>query len=198
MSEKTINVANFMEKSHVNGHGARAVLWVQGCKFHCPGCFNPENQPFIEKTRVPVSEMANRILMVEGIEGVTFSGGEPFEQAAALSELAAILKENGLTVMVFTGYRYADLLAEGNPDHKALIASADMLIAGRYEQAKNTDSKIPLIGSTNQEIISLTGKIPAPDEGAPTVEIVITPDGMYLTGFPTPDDVKSFKAMAGE
>jgi len=197
MSEKRINLAYFMEKSRVNGHGARAVVWVQGCHFHCPGCFNPQNWSFSKKNLVPVSEIANKILMTDGIEGVTFSGGEPFDQAAALSELAAILKENGLTVMIFTGYTYPELLKGNRASWNALLANADMLVAGRFEQDKKV-SGVTLIGSSNQQIISLTGEIPAPEsDNIPTVERTITPDGMYLTGFPTKEMIKSFKEMAG-
>ncbi len=194
MSEKQINVAYFLEHSKVNGHGTRAVVWVQGCHFKCPGCFNPQNWSFQKKNLIPVSELANKILMIEGIEGVTFSGGEPFNQAAALGELASILKEHGLTVMVFTGYTYPELIKCDRLSWNSLLANADMLVAGRYDQDKATNA-IPLVGSSNQQIISLTGQIPAPEgNSAPSIEITITPDCMYLTGFPNKEMIESFKA----
>jgi len=197
MSEKRINLANFVERSRVNGHGVRAVVWVQGCHFHCPGCFNPENQTFTKKNLVPVSELANKILMIEGIEGVTFSGGEPFNQAAALTELAAILQEHGLTVMIFTGYTYKELKTGNRASWNALLSHADMLVSGRFIQEKAIKG-ISLIGSSNQEIVSITGKIAKPEgNSTPTIEIKITPHGIYITGFPTPALIAKIKGMYG-
>jgi anaerobic ribonucleoside-triphosphate reductase activating protein len=197
MSERRINVANFIEKSRVNGHGVRAVLWVQGCQHRCAGCFNPENQAFKENTLVSVSEMANRILMIDGIEGVTFSGGEPFNQAAALSDLAAILKEHGLTVMIFTGYAYAELIEKRRASWSNLMSNSDMLVTGRYVQEKATEG-VSLVGSSNQKVISLTGKIPNPDSNsAPSFEIVVISGVAYLTGFPSERMIAQFKAFTG-
>jgi anaerobic ribonucleoside-triphosphate reductase activating protein len=197
MSEKRINLANFIEKSRVNGPGVRAVVWVQGCHFHCPGCFNQENQSFKKKNLVSVSELAYKILMIEGIDGVTFSGGEPFNQAAALSEIAAILKEHGLTVMIFTGYTYRELKAGNRKSWNKLLAHTDLLVAGRFVQAK-TVKGIPLIGSSNQEIVSITGKIGQPEgNSTPSVEIKLTPNGIYVTGFPSETLLKKIKHMAG-
>ena len=82
-----VNVAAFLPRSRANGPGERAVVWVQGCpRPVCPGCWNPA---FLdvnhEATRVSVPDLAARILALDGLDGVTFSGGEPFHQAAALA-----------------------------------------------------------------------------------------------------------------
>ena len=193
MLERRINLAYFLEHSRANGHGDRAVVWVQGCHMKCPGCFNPQNWSFKPNIMTPVTELANRILMIEGIEGVTFSGGEPFLQAEALGELAEILQQHGLTVLVFTGFKYDVLRGKNRRSWNRLLNAADMLVSGRYEQERATDGK-GLIGSTNQEVISLTGKIPAPDgTEIPPVEIIISPLGIYVTGFPDVDYLRKFK-----
>jgi len=80
-SMSMLNLAGFLAKSEVNGPGTRAVVWVQGCPIHCERCFNVQFQSFSPATLVPVNELAEMILALHGIDGVTFSGGEPFAQA---------------------------------------------------------------------------------------------------------------------
>lgn len=99
-----LNMAAFLPVSRSNGPGRRAVVWVQGCTRSCSGCFNQEMRPFVDKELITARELAGRILAIEDIEGVTFSGGEPFEQAEALAELAEQLADRGLTIVIFTGY----------------------------------------------------------------------------------------------
>ena len=79
--------SGFLARSEVNGPGIRAVVWVQGCPFRCEGCFNERFLPFSPAQQVSVSELAGTILSLPGIDGVTFSGGEPFAQAGPLAEL---------------------------------------------------------------------------------------------------------------
>ena len=86
-----LNLAGFLARSGVNGPGIRAVVWVQGCPFRCKGCFNERFQPFSPATGIPVDTLAGTILALPGIDGVTFSGGEPFAQAGPLAELALML-----------------------------------------------------------------------------------------------------------
>ena len=204
MSERKINMAMILERSTANGSGTRAVVWVQGCPLRCPGCFNPEYQEFRQNQTIPVTELANKILITEGIDGVSFSGGEPFAQAAALADLAEILQQHGLTVLIFTGYAYAELIGEVEPkwkpvnwkaDFKRLLDSTDMLVSGRFEQDKVCTGK-SLIGSSNQKIISLSGGMPIPSDGEiPDIELQFTDNGtMYITGFPDQKVIDSIKA----
>ena len=93
---RMLNLAGFLGKSEVNGPGTRAVVWVRGCPIHCPGCFNEQFQPFSPATLIPVDELAGTILSLHGIDGVTFSGGEPFAQAGPLAALGERLREDGL------------------------------------------------------------------------------------------------------
>ena len=152
-----INMAAFLAKSRANGPGLRAVVWVQGCPRRCPGCFNQDMLEFRDNEWLPAAELAARILAVREIDGVTFSGGEPFAQAAALAGLAEQLQAAGLTVVIFTGYTYADLTAANNPDWNRLLAAADVLVAGPYK--KDLPSQDYLLGSANQELIYLTDRL---------------------------------------
>ncbi|MBI1790627.1 MAG: 4Fe-4S cluster-binding domain-containing protein [Acidobacteria bacterium] len=66
-------IHSMLPRSTVNGPGARAVVWLQGCGLRCPGCFNPATHPFDRDRDKTVEEVAERVLACEGIEGVTFS-----------------------------------------------------------------------------------------------------------------------------
>lgn len=180
-----INLAAFLPVSCSNGPGRRAVVWVQGCERSCPGCFNPDMQPFRENQLVAVQTLAERILAVRGIEGVTLSGGEPFAQAASLAELAERLQAAGLTVVIFTGYTFAELTAAAQPAWQRLLAAADLLVAGPYRQ--ELSSRQYLLGSANQQLVFLTGKLRqhpdiTADQGQ-TLEVIVDGAGnLTITG----------------
>ena len=181
-----INMAAFLPVSRSNGPGQRAVVWVQGCKRNCPGCFNQDMQPFTERQLIATVELADRILDIEGLEGVTFSGGEPFEQAGALAELAEQLAACGLTVVIFTGYTLAELSAGNNPAWQRLLAAADMLVAGPYEQ--DLPAHEYLKASANQQLLFLTDKLKQHPEvmgnQGQTAEIIVDAAGnVIVTGF---------------
>lgn len=84
------------------------------------------------------------------LEGVTFLGGEPFSQAAALSLLGERVKAIGLSVVTFTGYEYEKIIASGNTGWHRLLEVTDLLIDGPYLQHRHDLSR-PWIGSANQQ-----------------------------------------------
>ena len=188
---RMLNLAGFLARSEVNGPGTRAVVWVQGCPFRCEGCFNSSFQPFSSANPVRIDDLASRILSLDGIDGVTFSGGEPFAQAGPLAALGEQLHRAGLTIVTYTGYT-ADLLAEGDdPAWPALLAVTDLLIAGPFVAGRAKPD--PLKGSSNQQVIQLGMKIPVPRQTAnphherSRTEFTIAPDGtITTTGFPAP------------
>lgn len=88
------------------------------------------------------------------LTGLTISGGEPFEQAAACAELAKRARNKGLNVWVYSGYLYEDLADRDDPDTKALLKYADVLVDGPYvESLRSLD--LPWRGSENQRMIDL-------------------------------------------
>ncbi len=178
-----IGAGAFVPESRVNGPGLRAVLWVRGCPFRCPGCFNPEFQDFDDSRLESVETVTRWILGATNTEGVSFSGGEPFSQAKALSKVAAAAKEAGKSVVVFTGHEKRALLESGDKDRRALLEQTDLLVAGPYDE--NKPSSHPLLGSSNQELVFLTGRYRNHDFGrGKKGEIRVKPDGsVELTGF---------------
>lgn len=178
-----VNMAAFLPQSRANGPGRRAVVWVQGCPRSCPECFNQEMLAFTDRQIIAVDQLACRILTLQGIEGVTFSGGEPFMQAAALATLAELLVAEGLNIVTFTGYSYAELKQGGAADVNRLLAATDLLVAGPYEQEHAGQQY--LLASTNQELVFLTDRLQQhPDiisNTGHTREFVIDTSGNIIT-----------------
>ncbi|MDD1693206.1 MAG: radical SAM protein [Methanoregula sp.] len=184
-----LNLAGFLARSDANGPGTRAVIWVQGCPIRCRGCFNKASWSFSSGITVSANELADRILSIAGIEGVTFSGGEPFAQADALASVGEQVQQGRLTVITYTGYTYEQLIAHPDPGCNRLLRITDLLIAGPY--MKNLACSDPYIGSSNQQVIPLTGRVlpesPNEERAVETIEFSITPDGtVTTTGFPKP------------
>src|SRR6266852_4410273 len=133
---ESLRLHHFLPSSRANGPGTRAVLWTQGCSLGCPGCFNPQTHSFDGGELVPVDDLFARLVALgDSIEGVTVSGGEPLQQRPALlSLLLRVRAETSLSVLVFTGFTWDEL--RSLPDADTLLACVDVLIAGRYDQAR--------------------------------------------------------------
>lgn len=184
-----LNIAGFLPRSAVNGPGTRAVLWVQGCPRRCSGCFNRPFQPFTPAIPATADRLYEMIAAIPGIDGVTFSGGEPFAQAGPLAELGEKLRAAGLSVVTYSGYTVEELSEGDDPAWPALLAATDLLIAGPFiaELARPDLLK----GSSNQQVIFLGTRIRVPKatgqerpSGA-SAEFTIMPDGtITVSGFP--------------
>lgn len=185
MPPDLINIHAFCERSHANGPGARAVIWVQGCPHRCINCFNPDSLTIEEREMIPTTDLEFRILTINDIDGVTFSGGEPFLQARPLAYLAHSLKKQDLSIVCYTGYTLEKLRSADRTDWNVLLQEIDLLIDGEYiESAKSTD---PFIGSSNQRSHFLSDRFSPEDvrNEAQTTEISIDLAGSVLTtGFP--------------
>jgi len=183
MTAAELRIAAFLPHSRANGPGLRSVLWVQGCPLCCPGCFNPDFLPFDRGWVETVARVADRILSDPDTEGVSFSGGEPFSQAAPLSELAERVRTAGKGVLIFTGCTAASLNARADIGTRRLLAAADLLVAGPYR--RELASRHPLLVSANQELVFLTERYRGVDLGPRRTEIRIAGDGeTIITGFP--------------
>jgi len=183
LSDEFLQLGAFQERSLVAGPGERAVVWVAGCLRRCPGCMKPDLFAFDAGRTILVEELATRIQSIPGLTGVTFSGGEPFEQAAALGKLAKTLRDSGLSVLVYSGYRYEALVSQP-ARFSALLEQTDFLIDGEYRQ----DLPGPLLwrGSVNQVLHNLSSnpQMPRTDTRLQEVQCTIDPDSLRLSGFP--------------
>ena len=117
--------------SRINGPGNRIVIWVQGCKFHCKGCFNPETHPYTKKHLMDISKLAELINNDTTIEGITLSGGEPLDYPKQLANLFKKLNPR-LTIILYSGFNIDEIDVE--PSLKELLKMTDLAIVGRYDE----------------------------------------------------------------
>jgi len=185
-----LNVATTMAHSRANGPGVRAVIWVQGCTIGCPGCYNNFTHEHAPKKLSSPKQIAKWINSIDGIEGITFSGGEPFEQALAVSSVIELVnseRTNPLSVFIFTGFDFDTLRNNNDLAIQRLLSLTDMLSAGPYISSLNQDN-ILWRGSSNQELVYLTERYSITDEenwlkNSPIEELVMTDNGIMRTGF---------------
>ena len=167
-------IHGYVPRSRANGPGVRAALWFQGCTLGCAGCFNPAAQPPYGGEERETTELMADLTAEPGIEGVTFSGGEPFQQPEALLELATRARALGLGVIVFSGYTLGVL--QRQPLGPAILAQVDTLIAGPYDAGRG--GARGLIASDNQQAHHLSARYAHLDFAAlPNREAIIHPDG---------------------
>lgn len=145
--------------SHVLGPGLRYVVWVQGCRRHCPGCITPESRPLDGGIDINIKDLAEDIIAHTKIDGLTISGGEPFLQAHELSLLLELVhaQRPELTVIVYTGYLFESLQAL--PFSETLLRHVDVLIDGEY--IESLDDGVGIRGSSNQRIIPVSHRLDA-------------------------------------
>lgn len=151
-----IRIAGVADDSVVDGDGIRLTVFTQGCPHHCAGCHNPETHDVAGGRVVDTADILAQALANPLLTGLTFSGGEPFLQAAPLTRLARAAHERGLDVWCYTGFTLGELLerAAANPTIAPLLAEIDVLVDGRFEQEQR-DLTLTFRGSRNQRIIDL-------------------------------------------
>jgi anaerobic ribonucleoside-triphosphate reductase activating protein len=152
----TIRLFGTVKGSITDGPGIRYTLFVQGCPHHCFGCHNPSSHSFTDGYLRDTADIFEEIKADPLLDGVTFSGGEPFMQAAELAELAGMIRTLGLPILLYSGYTFTELLdsATLRPGWKELLQQADVLIDGRFELAQRSFD-LRFRGSANQCAIDL-------------------------------------------
>jgi len=154
-----LELSGIVSDSIVDGPGIRTAIFSQGCPHHCPGCHNPETWEFGCGTPIPVEAVVEIIQSNPLCRGVTFSGGEPFAQAAAFAKLARLLKAKGYEVASYTGYTFEQLL-NGKPAQKDLLSTIDILIDGPF-LLEEKSLEIAFRGSRNQRILDVPKSLAA-------------------------------------
>ena len=154
--ESKLRIAGAISESIVDGPGIRYVLFLQGCPHHCKGCHNPTALPFDDGTEVFVNEVLQSIEKNPLLDGVTFSGGEPFVQAKNLVFLAQEIKKKGLELAIYTGYTFEELLklSEQAPEILLLLSLCDTLIDGKFVEEQKSLA-LRFRGSKNQRILNV-------------------------------------------
>lgn len=150
-----LRVAGFLDNTMVNGEGLRSALFLSGCTHNCEGCHNKAMQDFNYGDYVQVQQILDRInLNLPLIKGVTFSGGEPFEQAKELRILAEKLRDYKLSIWCYTGYTLEQILESKDMNKLKLLEYIDVLVDGKFEKDL-IKGALRYTGSTNQRIIDV-------------------------------------------
>jgi anaerobic ribonucleoside-triphosphate reductase activating protein len=172
--------------SMANGPGTRFVIWFQGCGLGCPGCFNPRTHAHGGGELLEVDALLRQIeAQQEELDGVSISGGEPFEQPRALLALAAGLRERtDLSLLVFSGLTLEEIRRRSLA--LRALRCVDVLIDGPY--VERLGPGVGLRGSANQRIHLLSDRHRFDDlESDRSAELVIDPLGrMTISGIDPP------------
>ncbi len=177
-----LRLYHYIPATRTEGPGLRAGLWVQGCPRHCIGCAAPETWDFEAGYEQDIDELAEEILTVMGLDGITIAGGEPFCQADELAELIGQLRERSpdFSSICFSGWTLAELKKINSKGVDDLLSKIDLLIDGPYIEALASTAR-PLAGSSNQEFHFFTHRLigwkDTWENTKNKVEIRIMPDG---------------------
>ena len=150
-----MRLSGITPESLVDGPGLRYVIFTQGCQHRCPHCHNPETWDMDAGKEYSARQLIRLIKQQPKTkQGVTFSGGEPFLQAAELAEAARAAHQKGWNVVTYTGFTYEELVENNDDGVKALLSATDILIDGKYIHELRS-IELPFRGSSNQRMIDV-------------------------------------------
>ena len=173
------------------GEGKRIGIWVQGCSLHCKGCVNQTLWKKEGGASIEVLDIFNWLLQIQNdYDGITISGGEPFQQYHQLITFLHLIKtKTSLSVHCFSGY-YLNELCELYPD-KLFLNYIDTLVDGRYLEEHHDDRNNK--GSSNQKIYFIKNGVPVIFEGfIPSTQwsLHVDPDKrIYMAGIPKKNEL---------
>ena len=155
-------IASYKPFNFVDGEGVRCSLYVSGCRFNCPGCYNKAAQNFRYGT--PYTQALEDQIIADlaqpYVQGLTLLGGEPFLNTKVCLQLVRRIRaEFGDTkdVWSWTGYTWDELQAD-SADKLELLSLLDILVDGRFLEAEK-DLTLQFRGSANQRIIDVQASL---------------------------------------
>lgn len=158
MTGDTISVLQVVHDTMVDGPGMRTTVYCAGCPNRCRGCHNPESWDIRRGTPVAVDDLLREIL-ADPFADVTFSGGDPMFQPEGFRRLAEGIREHSRkSIWCYTGLRWEQVMA--HPRQRALLLAVDVLVDGRYVEAKR-DTDLVFRGSGNQRVIDVQASLRA-------------------------------------
>jgi anaerobic ribonucleoside-triphosphate reductase activating protein len=180
------------------GPGRRAGIWTQGCTIGCPGCLSRDTWAADPSTALPVATVLGWLRSLGPLDGVTISGGEPFQQPSALRELLLGVREwapSGVDVLIYSGYAASRL----RRSFGGLLELCDAVVAGPYiERLNPTDGGLRWRGSANQRIIPLSDlgrkRYRDAERGdasyTPHMQVSVEDDRIFYIGIPRRGDME--------
>ena len=192
-------IHGLVSHSRVNGPGVRAVVYFQGCNLGCAGCWNPATHAFVGPPRgvQDVAEQVATAHRTNSLDGVTFSGGEPMQQARDLLALIRLLKRARpeFSIGMYSGYtepeldggrfwtRYGIAQEARRRVWEEIKRHLDFAVLGRFVAAK--PSQLPMRTSSNQSLHLFSGRYREEHFTPLEFEVHIETQGLVqVTGFP--------------
>lgn len=182
---------------HALGPGRRIGIWLQGCSIRCEGCMSLDTWA-PSRRLVPLADVLTRVeAWLHAADGVTISGGEPFDQPEALHALLVALRARGCgSILVYSGHAFERL----QESHAATLPLIDVLITEPFDAAHTGPAL--LRGSSNQRVHRLTDtghelwRVAEKAEGrAPAIDMILAEDGeLWLAGIPRLGDIARLSA----
>ncbi len=140
------------------GPGNRLAIWVNGCNRRCPGCVSERLQRKAPENECDVYDYFLQY-DIAAIDGLTISGGEPFEQIEGLYQIVKLFISKGIIdILIYTGYTIEELRERHDFRIEYILSNIAVLIDGPYIQSLDIQEG-NLCGSTNQRIIILNSKM---------------------------------------
>lgn len=162
-----MNYAKIKRYDIANGEGLRVSLFLSGCRFHCPGCFNPEAQDFDYGQRYTDKTEAELIRLVsdEHIDGLSLLGGDPLWQDAegmrGLIRLCEKVRAMDKSIWLWSGFTWEEIFSNEPDDENSdralrrrLIGCCDVFVDGRFVESRR-DLRLKWRGSANQRTINV-------------------------------------------
>lgn len=147
-----MQIARLFYPVHTLGWGKRIGIWTVGCFHGCSNCSNPELWKPDSSKEVSMDTLRRLLSSVsEPVDGVTISGGEPFEQADDLEVLVNFVREQVTDdILIYSGYTLEELKERRHPSIDRILYQIAALVDGKYMEELNDNH--PLRGSSNQRI----------------------------------------------
>lgn len=144
-----------------NGPGIRVVLWVSGCRCHCPGCHNHDSWDFNngEQYTTATEDTILHLLKQPHITGLTLSGGHPLEPENAVAILDLVKRvrhETNKSIWLYTGLKWENAIQ--NKQYFDIIKSCSVVVDGPFIMDQK-DITLLYRGSKNQRVIDVKKSI---------------------------------------
>lgn len=134
------------------GPGNRLAIWVNGCHRRCIGCVSWRLQAPVPQNDRDIRDFFDEFDL-EDTDGITVSGGEPFDQLSELKRLVEYFRQRGFDdILIYTGYTMEELLLKNDERVSYILNNISVLIDGPYLDEQNSN-RGNLKGSDNQRVL---------------------------------------------